>query len=248
MDVQIVVLHSVTCIFAQQIVIHKGFCGLAGELHHHSCGRVGVHVGVLTRHVVVLDVDYLQEDVGGLCLTRYAACVAVLDIGFRHILSRTLHQFVLHHVLDSLHGHLRLSLHGYSVGYLAYQSLVLTLFGGEHSLTDSSSYLLFVESNDASISLLNGLYHCRYYCGNRFTSVRRLAVSSRAVCWHPSVIALAYWCQRVVIPMAMCLYLSGCVLEFFWQYAEKKLRGHFLLWNDLAKLCNRLHIRNDSAD
>ena len=158
-DVKVVVLHGLACIFREQVVINEWLGGFAGEFHHHAGRRVRVHVGVLARHVVVFYVDDFQEYVPRLGLACHAPCVAVLDVYLRHVLARAFHQLVFHHVLYLLHAHLALPLHRDAVGYLGDEGLVLALFGGEHRLADGSCYLLFIEPDDSPVSFFYGLYH-----------------------------------------------------------------------------------------
>ena len=161
-NVQVVALHGLLCLLGQQVVVDEGLGGLAAELHHHAGRRVGVHVGVLACNVVVLDVDYFEEYVPCLSLSCHAPCVAVLDVGLCHVLARTLHQFVLHHVLYLFHGHLAASPHRDAVGNLFYQSLVVAFVGGKHCLADGGRNLLLVESHYSSISFYYGLYHIAF--------------------------------------------------------------------------------------
>ena len=99
-NVQIVVVHGINNFFAQQKVVNEWFCGLAGELHHHSRRGVGIHVGVLAGNVVRLDVDDFLKYVAGLGLARYAALVTVCDILLCNILATTLHELEFNHILE----------------------------------------------------------------------------------------------------------------------------------------------------
>ena len=162
MDVQIVVLHGVAALRRQQIVIDEGLGGLRCKLHHHTRRRVGIHIGILARHVVVLDVDDIQEDVARLGLTGYASLVAIGNILLGHILAARLHQFQFHQVLNLLNGHLTVTALGNVVSNLIQQAFILALVCVHHGLADSSHNLLLVESNDASVSLYNCLNHLRY--------------------------------------------------------------------------------------
>ena len=162
-DVQIVVLHGLAHLLGEQVVVDEGLGGLAGELHHHAGGGVGVHVGVLARHVVVLDVDDLQEHVARLGLAGHGAGRAVADVVLGHVGARALHQLVLHEVLNLLHRHLALALHGNAVGDLLDQGGILTAVGGEHGLTNGCGNLLLVEAYDTSVSLKYSLNHSGFY-------------------------------------------------------------------------------------
>ena len=160
-DVEVVVLAGLASLLAEEIVIDERLRRLAGELHHHTRRRVGIHVGILARHVIGLDVDNLQEDVARLGLAGNAALVAVPDVALGHVLASALHEFQLHHVLDGLHGHLALALHGNAVGYLTDECRIVACVGGQHSLADGSCDLLLVETDYASVSLYYGLYHSK---------------------------------------------------------------------------------------
>ena len=105
-NMQIVVLHGVTYLLRQQVVVNERLCGLRGKLHHHSSGSVGIHICVLTRYIVVLDVHNVEEHGTGLGLACDAALVAILDVLLCHILALALHQLHLHGILYGLYGHL----------------------------------------------------------------------------------------------------------------------------------------------
>ena len=126
---QVVVAHGITALLRQQVVIDKGLGALRGELHHHTGRCVSVHVRVLAGHVVVLDVDDLQEHITGLGLPGNATLVTVGDVFLCHILAGTLHQLHLHGILDVLDGHLRLPVHVDMVSDHLDEALVLTLVG-----------------------------------------------------------------------------------------------------------------------
>ena len=162
MNVQVVVGHRLLHLGTQQVVIHEGFGRLAGEFHHHASRCVGIHVGILTGHIVRLDIDDLQENVTCLRLAGDAALVAVGDVFLCHILAATLHQLHLHGILNRLHRHLRVASESDMIGDLADQLFVLPLIGMEHRLTDCGDNLILVEAHDAAISFDYGLYH--FYC------------------------------------------------------------------------------------
>ena len=161
-NVQVVVGHRLLHLGTQQVVIHEGFGRLAGEFHHHASRCVGIHVGILTGHIVRLDIDDLQENVTCLRLAGDAALVAVGDVFLCHILAATLHQLHLHGILNRLHRHLRVATESDMIGDLANQLLVLPLIGMEHCLTDGRHNLILVEAHDAAISFDYGLYHLCY--------------------------------------------------------------------------------------
>ena len=154
-NVDIIVFHRLLHFGREEIVVDKGFCCLAGELHHHPGRGVGVHVGVLAGYVVVFRLDDLKKHVAGLCAAGNAALVAIGYITFGDILSRGLHELDFHAVLDGLHGHAFVAAHADAVGYFGYQSLVFSHFGGEHGLADRRFYLLFVISDYAAVALFD---------------------------------------------------------------------------------------------
>ena len=86
-DMQIVVLHSVATVLRQQIVVDEGLRRLRGELHHHTCRCVGVHVCILARHVVVLNVHDIEEHLARFGLTCHTALVAIGDVLLCHVLA-----------------------------------------------------------------------------------------------------------------------------------------------------------------
>ena len=158
-DVEVVVLHGLAALLGEQVVVDEGFRGLRGKLHHHACRGVGIHVGILTGDIVVLDVDDVEEHVAGLGLAGNGALVAVGDELLRHILAARLHQFHLHGILYLLHRHLALALLCDIVGDFIYQALIFTLVGVKHGFADSRHDLLLVEAHDASVTLYYGQYH-----------------------------------------------------------------------------------------
>ena len=164
-DVQIVMGNGVAGILREQVVVDEGLCGLRGELHHHACRRVGVHVSILAGDIVVLDVDDIEEHLARLGFSGHTALVAVGDVFLGHVLAARLHQLQLHEVLDFLHRHPLLATLGDAVGYLIEQSLVLTLVGMEHGLTDGGHHFLFVESHNAPVALHYCLNHIECYFG-----------------------------------------------------------------------------------
>ena len=119
-DVQIAVLHCLTRFRGEQIVIYKRLSSLGGELHHHTRGRVRVHIGVLAGDVIVLGFDDFQENVACLCSSRYTALVAVCDIALGDLLAGGFHQLQFHAVLNLLHGHALRTGHADSVSNLMY--------------------------------------------------------------------------------------------------------------------------------
>ena len=160
---QIVVLHGITALLRQQIVVDEGLRGLRGKLHHHACRGVGIHVRILTRHIGMLHVYDVEEHLAGLGLSGHRTLMTVGDILLSHILAARLHQFHLHSVLNLLHGHLALATLGNMVGNLIQQTLVFTLVSMKHGLSDGCHNLLFIKAHNAAVSL--------YYCLNHILLV-----------------------------------------------------------------------------
>ena len=158
-DVDVVARHSVPDLLGEQVVVDKRLGRLAGKLHHHAGRGVGIHVGVLTRHVVRLDVDDLEEDVPRLGLARYAPLVAVGDVTLCDILAAALHQLHLDHVLYRLDRHLRRATKRDVIRDLVDQPGILALVRVQHRLADGRSNLLLVESDNAPVALDHCLYH-----------------------------------------------------------------------------------------
>ena len=69
------------------------------------------------------------------------------------------HQFHFHQILNGFHRHLGIAFKGDVVGDLAYQLHIFPLVGMEHGFADGSYYFLFVEADDASVTLEYRLYH-----------------------------------------------------------------------------------------
>ena len=61
MNVDVTVLGSGTYVLVEQIIIDERLGGLAGELHHHACRSIGIHVGIFTGDVVLLGTDNLLK-------------------------------------------------------------------------------------------------------------------------------------------------------------------------------------------
>ena len=161
MYVQAILAYGLSAFFAQQVVVNEWFSRFARKLHHHSGRRVGVHVGVFARNVVVFHVDNLQEHVARFGLSCHAALVSIGNVSPSHIFAATLHQFHLHLVLDVFHRHLRFSHKSDAVCYLLNQSFVFAFIGVEHRFAYGGHYLLLVKAHNASVSLYNCLYHSR---------------------------------------------------------------------------------------
>ena len=73
----------------------------------------------------------------------------------------TLHELHLDGVLNGLNAHLALAAIRDVVGYLLDKSGIFTLVGMQHGLANGCHDFLFVESNDASVTL--------YYCLDHFS-------------------------------------------------------------------------------
>ena len=157
--VKIAVVDSLAHLGREQIVVDKGLGGLAGKLHHHARGRVGVHVGVLAGDVVALGLDDLEKHVAGLGAASYRPLIAVGDIAFGHLLTGRFHEFELDTVLYLLYAHLFVARHGDAVGYTRDEGLVLAHLGGEHCFAYGCLDFLFVVAYYAPVAL----YHCAYH-------------------------------------------------------------------------------------
>ena len=156
---QIVMLYCITAFGRQQIVVNEGLGALGGKLHHHTGWSVGIHIGILTGDIIVLDVHDIEEHITGLCLTGNRTLVAIGDIALGYILTTRLHQLHLNSILDFLNRHLRTTLGCNTVGNGLEQSFVFTLLGTQHGLTDSSHDFLFIKTHNAPVALYNSLYH-----------------------------------------------------------------------------------------
>ena len=156
---KIPVAHGVASFGREKVVVNKGLGRFGGEFHHHSRGRVGVHVGVLAGDVVVFRLDDFQEDVAGLGTSGYAALVAIGDIAFGHFLARRFHEFQFHAVLNLFYGHLLLAGNADAVGDFLDQRLVFAERGLQHGLADGGLDFLFVVAHDATVAFFYGLYH-----------------------------------------------------------------------------------------
>ena len=159
MYVQIVATHGVFCFGCKQIVIYKWLCSLAGKFHHHSCRRVGVHICIFTRDVVVFCLNDFKENVACLSTACSVSLVAICNVFLCHLFARAAHQFKLHLVLDFLYRHTLLSTCPDTVGYALYQCLVFAFFGLEHRFAYCSLYLLFVVAHYSAITFHYYLYH-----------------------------------------------------------------------------------------
>ena len=158
-DVEHIVGHSLAHFLAQQIVVDKWFGGFAGKLHHHAGRGVGVHVGVFASDVVVLGVDDFLKHVGGSGLACHITRVAIFDVGARHLLVGALHQFVFHHVLDCLHGHLAFASHTDAVGNALNERFVVVYFCCYHRLANRSLDFFFVVAYLSAVAFEYGLNH-----------------------------------------------------------------------------------------
>ncbi len=157
--VYVVVAHGVASLGCEQIVVYEWFCSLAGELHHHACGRIGVHVRIFAGDVVVFCLDDFMEHVAGLGLSGNAALVAIGDIALGNFLSGAVHEFELHHVLNVFYGHALVAFGTDAVGYFLNQSLVFAKLGSEHGFSDCRLDFFFVITHDATVAFDYYLYH-----------------------------------------------------------------------------------------
>ena len=142
-----------------QVVVDEGFCCLGSEFHHHAGRRVCVHVGILASDVVVLRFDDLQEHVASLGAACYGALVAICNVAFGHLFSRTLHQFEFHFVLYLLDSHLFVAGHTYAVGNFLYEGFVFAEIGGEHGLAYGGFDFFFIVADDSAVAFDDCLYH-----------------------------------------------------------------------------------------
>ncbi len=155
----ITMLHCITGLVGQQIVVDKRLGGLTREFHHHSRRRVGVHIRILTGDVIVLSLDYFEENITRLCLACYAALVSIRDIFLSHFLAGAFHKLKLHTVLNVLDCHLIATCHTYAVGDLLDKRFILAKLCVEHSLAYGGLDLFFIVANDTSVALKYSLYH-----------------------------------------------------------------------------------------
>ena len=160
-NMYIVVHDGVAYILREEVVVDEWFSGFRSELHHHAGWCVGIHVGVFTGDVVVLGIDDAHEYVACLRLAGDVTLVTVCDILLGNIFAGTLHELHLDGVLNGLNAHLALAAIRDVVGYLLDKSGIFTLVGMQHGLANGCHDFLFVESNDASVTL--------YYCLDHFS-------------------------------------------------------------------------------
>ncbi len=158
-DMKIIMADSLACFLRKKIVVNKRLCSLACEFHHHTGRRVGVHVCILTRDVVVFRLDNLMEHIAGLGLAGNAALVAVGNVAFGHFLAGAVHEFKLHHVLNLFDRHPLIAVRAYTVGYFLDKGLVFTKLCGEHGLADGRLDFFFVITDDSAVAFYNCLYH-----------------------------------------------------------------------------------------
>ena len=157
--VQVVVFHGITALLREQVVVDEWLCGLRGELHHHSSRRVGIHVGVLARDIVILGIDDFQEQVARLGPARHAAFLPIVDVASCHLLAGALHQFQFHLVLDVLDAHLAAATLTDTVGDALNERLILSGWGCQHRLADRRFDFFLVIADDTAITLQYCLNH-----------------------------------------------------------------------------------------
>ena len=158
---QVAVAYSLTRLMRQKVVIDERLGSLAGKLHHHSGGRIRIHVGILTGDVIALSLDYLKEHVAGFGTTRDITLVAIRDIALRNFLAGTFHKLELDTVLDFLHGHTLIARHTDAIGDFVDERFILSHFGLKHCLTDCRLDFFIVIAYDATVALNYCLYHYR---------------------------------------------------------------------------------------
>ncbi len=159
MDMQVVMLHCLARLFAEQVVVDEGLGGLRSEFHHHACRCVSIHVRVFAGDIIVLDVHDIEEHVACLRLTSHGTLMTVGNIFLCHVLAARLHQFHFHGVLDLFYGHLTLAALCDMVGNLVQEAFVFAFVRVDHGLTDGSHNFLFIEAHYASVALYNCLDH-----------------------------------------------------------------------------------------
>ena len=124
-----------------------------------SLGGVGVHVGVLTRHVGLFGGDDLEEHLACLGFAGDVTLVTVSDVTFCHFLARRLHQLQFHLVLDLVHGHLLLAGNGNLVYDALDEVFVHAFFRHKHCFADRGLDLFFVEADNSTVTFYNSLNH-----------------------------------------------------------------------------------------
>ncbi len=159
MDMDIAAIDRVPHVLGQEAFVHIGLGGLGGELHHHACGSVGVHVGVLAGDVVGLGGDYLLENLVALGLAGHVALVAVGDVFAGDLLAGALHELEFHTVLNLLHRHAVFALLADHVGNPGGENYVFAGLCDIHGLEDCGHYLLVIEIHHAPVALDHMLYH-----------------------------------------------------------------------------------------
>ena len=162
MDMQIVVFYRLLDLFAQQVIVDERLGRFAGELHHHAGRRVGIHIGILAGDVVGFDIDDLQEHIARFGFAGDATLIAVRNVFLCNVLTATVHQLQLDSILDGFDSHLCVAFERNMIGDLADQLPVFSVFSVQHRFTDSCSYLLFVESDDTSVTFDNCLNHDKF--------------------------------------------------------------------------------------
>ena len=158
-NMDIVVAYGIAGFRCEEIVVYEGFCGFAREFHHHSRGRVGIHVGILAGDIVVLCLDDFMEHVAGFGLACYAALVAIGDIAFGDFLAGAVHEFKLDHILNVFHGHAFVAFGSDTVCYFLYQRLVFTKLGCKHGLADGCLDFFLIVTHDTTVAFDYYLYH-----------------------------------------------------------------------------------------
>ena len=173
MYMEITVFDSITGFLRQKIVIDKRFCCLAGEFHHHSCGRVRVHVGVFPGDVVAFGFNYFQKHVAGLGTSGYAALIPVGDISFGHFFSRAVHQFQFNAILNLFNSHALVSRAADAVSYFLKKRFVFSHLGLQHRFSNGGFNFLFVISDNTAVALYYCLYHL--LCSGFFMRFKNVA-------------------------------------------------------------------------
>ena len=127
-NMEIIAFYGFASFLREEIVVDKRLCCLAGKLHHHSCRRICIHIGIFACDVVRLGFDDFQKDVTRFGSTSDAPLIAVGDVAFSHFFARAFHQFQFHIVLDFLDSHTLFAGGANAVGNLLYQRFIFALF------------------------------------------------------------------------------------------------------------------------
>jgi len=120
-------------------------------------------------------IDDLQEHIARFGFAGDATLIAVRNVFLCNVLTATVHQLQLDSILDGFDSHLCVAFERNMIGDLADQLPVFSVFSVQHRFTDSCCYLLFVESDDTSVTFDNCLNHdksiieiCMFLCLQKY--------------------------------------------------------------------------------